>query len=347
MRRTWWLSLVLGVFAVLVPLACGGSEGLVKTLRWSDTFGGWSPDGRSIVFASDRSGEWDLYLITIGGRHLRRLTHDKAREEDPVFLGGGHFLFGVSPDGRCPGAADVEYLLSDHGRARRRLGGGVDAGNVYVSPNQRWIAYETSSSQSLYVMRADGTDRRRLVDSAGSVAWSPDSKMLAFDAAIDQGSQVYVTAIPRGRIVQLSHLPSISNSPLWSANGDEIAFSRAANHGSGPITNVVVRPNGSTPHSLPSSLAGADIEAWLPNGDWLLTDRTLLRRDGSVLRRIKIPGGAYLYPSPDGTRAAYEQEGGRIIPNACDPDVFPPAPAYQRIDLVNLRSGERHPITQP
>ena len=34
----------------------------------------WSPDGRHLVFASNRTGNFDIYTIDVDGAHLRRLT---------------------------------------------------------------------------------------------------------------------------------------------------------------------------------------------------------------------------------------------------------------------------------
>ena len=44
---------------------------------------GWSPDGGSIVYATDRTGPGDLYVIGADGRHKRRLTHSNASDIDP------------------------------------------------------------------------------------------------------------------------------------------------------------------------------------------------------------------------------------------------------------------------
>ena len=45
-----------------------------------DYFAAWSPDGRSIVFTSDRGGNGDLYVIGADGRGERELTTDDFRE---------------------------------------------------------------------------------------------------------------------------------------------------------------------------------------------------------------------------------------------------------------------------
>ena len=54
-----------------------------------DRFPAFSPDGRTIVFTSDRAGDDDLYLMEANGSDLRRLT------DTP----GTDWLAEFSPDG--------------------------------------------------------------------------------------------------------------------------------------------------------------------------------------------------------------------------------------------------------
>ena len=49
----------------------------------------WTPDGRSIVFASDRAGSWDLWRVPATGGEPERLTAEPGDELLPA----------VSPDG--------------------------------------------------------------------------------------------------------------------------------------------------------------------------------------------------------------------------------------------------------
>jgi Tol biopolymer transport system component len=48
-----------------------------------DTHPSWSPDGNSIVFSSDRDGNFELYTIKASGFGLTQLTHTNARDREP------------------------------------------------------------------------------------------------------------------------------------------------------------------------------------------------------------------------------------------------------------------------
>ncbi len=43
----------------------------------------WSPDGRWIAFASDRSGNWDIFLLELETGQLIQLTDDPGDDTEP------------------------------------------------------------------------------------------------------------------------------------------------------------------------------------------------------------------------------------------------------------------------
>ncbi len=59
----------------------------------------FSPDGRYLVYASDTSGWWQLYIYDLETKEQRQLTHTLAEHAEPAW-GQGQRSFGFSPDGR-------------------------------------------------------------------------------------------------------------------------------------------------------------------------------------------------------------------------------------------------------
>ena len=59
----------------------------------------WSPDGKKLVFVSDRDGDPEIYVMKSDGSKLEQLTSNQVKEEQPVW----------SPDGKK--IAFVSYLL--------------------------------------------------------------------------------------------------------------------------------------------------------------------------------------------------------------------------------------------
>jgi TolB protein len=54
----------------------------------------WSPDGRRIVFSSDRSGDSDLYVMSDEGEGQNLITFDDqgAEDRDPTFSPDGLWI---------------------------------------------------------------------------------------------------------------------------------------------------------------------------------------------------------------------------------------------------------------
>jgi TolB protein len=56
----------------------------------------WSPDGRSIVFASDKDGDFDIWVYDIETKAARQLTQDTAADTDPCWSPDGEKIAFVS-----------------------------------------------------------------------------------------------------------------------------------------------------------------------------------------------------------------------------------------------------------
>jgi len=144
----------------------------------------WSPDRRRIAFASNRDdgGRANLYVIDADGGNLTRLTRHPGFDYTPDW----------SPDGReivfmsdRDGFYELYVIRADGSALRRLTHRERPPGELCCpdwSPDGTRIAYFGPGRQ-VHVMRADGSDRRKVSNVPGLAtypSWSPDGNWIVF-----------------------------------------------------------------------------------------------------------------------------------------------------------------------
>ena len=227
----------------------------------------WSPDGRRILWESRTSGTPNAWVCDANGENSRpvilpgtHLVHRMAREwertptiEDvePVFPDNTPYLWDPvwSPDGKSIAASALNsiagetpvVLAADGSSLLQLLYAFTGIDHVSWSPDGKWLAGtlrcapQESERSGIFVMKADGTDKRargfwivdvspqgprlggtgraglmtwyshgsaqprRVLKTFTSLTWSPDGKMLAFSSDMAPSGAFYVYLIsPEG-----------------------------------------------------------------------------------------------------------------------------------------------------
>ncbi len=172
----------------------------------------FTPDGRSLIYDSERDGVWQLYQTTIADPKEKRFTYATSWTEKPL-TSGRHTSFQprVSPDGK-----KVAYLYDRTTLKILDLATGKD------------------------ITAMDGKYAYSYTDGDLDMTWSPDSKWLLFQGYIGKGgwnnSDVALIKADGTEVIDLTESGYTDSNPKWTADGRGILFQSDRNgyrsHGS-------------------------------------------------------------------------------------------------------------------
>jgi len=204
----------------------GNALNLTNAPKSEERYPAWSPDGRQIVFTSNRrDGQtFDLYLAGADGRNARPLTQLPAGSVAywPSYTSDGQWIYFNE------GNSSHIYRVRPNGKDLQRMAEGRD-GNV--SPDGKRIVYTQRGTKGfgVWVMDANGQNRRQVVDhesEIGGIApvWSPDGRQIAFSGQDGNFAEIFVCQADGSNLRQLTQLKKISSSPAFSPDGKYLTF---------------------------------------------------------------------------------------------------------------------------
>lgn len=175
-----------------VPAEKGDPRNLTNSTGVHERFPSWSPDGKSIAYFSDASGEYELHIAPHDGvGEVKKIRV----EEKPSF-----YLKPVwSPDSKKIAFGDAHLQI--------------------------WVA-------DLAAGKASAIDKNSLQMRPPTPVWSPDSQWLAYTKALpNYMGAIFVFNLADGRATQVTDGLSDAQSPVWDRNGKYLYFTASTDSG--------------------------------------------------------------------------------------------------------------------
>jgi Tol biopolymer transport system component len=178
----------------LITMAADGSDRVVllndPPMDYSPA---WSPDGRYLYFASDRSGTLGLWRIPMdessgraaGVPEAVSLNVEATMDQPSISADGKTLVFRSRLQSVNPTALPFDPVTERAGTPRPLISRTGILNPTSVSPDGQWLALANQGEirEDGYVMRTDGTGLRRVTDDVArdrQVRWTPDGKALLF-----------------------------------------------------------------------------------------------------------------------------------------------------------------------
>lgn len=206
---------------------------ITKESRANELLPSWSPDGKRIVFVSDRDGDSEIYTMDPDGSDVIRLTHDPSSDFTPTWL----------PDGRIGFISDRDdyfydiYVMNVDGSNVIRLTATYSEEMAPIwSPDGSRIAFisDRDGNSEIYVMNIDGSEVQNLTDHPASdfePAWSPDGTQILFTSDREGQSDIFTMSADGTNVTRVAAHPAADYAGTWSPDGTQILFTSARNGG--------------------------------------------------------------------------------------------------------------------
>lgn len=219
-----------------------------------------------IAFASDRSGDWEIYVSDLDGSNLRQVTNSPGIDREPNWSPDGNQIVFVKLASQTDYTGDI-YIINADGAGMRKLTSG---GEPSWSPDGQRIAYFSTQFEplspsvmgSVWIINSDGSGNRLLGKDLGDPTWMPDGQTMFAGGISSENPTINVYRVRSDGTAQtrLTNDGGFACSPSAAPDGSGVAFVNLGGTESFHIS--IMRPDGSDQRAITRGPAWDSFPSW-------------------------------------------------------------------------------------
>lgn len=273
-------------FTLLTPAAkVGDAPGYVPLLEnhAKNLWPMWSADGKRLFYMSDASGTENIWEKPTAGaaRQITKFNDGRvlfpsiSQDGKTIVFERDFHIWKLDPATGAASPVEIGVRGTPAGTAPTHLSLTTGFRDLVLSPDGKKVAF-IAHGEVFAASAKDGGNAIRLTNSAaneGQIAWSPDSKRLAYVSDREGPGHLYLYDFAKETETALTTGPLQDSRPVWSPDGKSIAYFRDGReiHVLKPDTgaDLTVVSKKLRTLSPPYREDGASAVVWSPDGVWL------------------------------------------------------------------------------
>lgn len=184
-----------------------------------------SPDGNLIAFASNRTGSYQIWLVSIDGSTVTKLTDSSGSKSDPQWSPTLNLIAFLSTSGTLTSL----WTINPDGSGLTMVSkSGQSVQDFAWNPANGVLAYDSYANGKWTISLAKiGSAPVQLTNSSSNSmypAWNPNGEYLAYSSDRDGNFDIYVQNIATGSVSRVTSSQGDNFAPTFSPNGEQLLF---------------------------------------------------------------------------------------------------------------------------